>query len=47
MGGTLLIFARTAGVYIGMHWDNLDPEDWTAEHEADLPGPFQTDRERH
>jgi hypothetical protein len=29
--------------YIGANWGDIDPEDWTAEHEASLPAPFQKD----
>jgi hypothetical protein len=33
--------------YIGVNCGDIDPEDWTAEHEASLPAPFQTDTHWH
>jgi hypothetical protein len=32
----------TREVYIGLNWGKT-PKEWTAEHEGEIPDPFQTD----
>ena len=31
----------TREAYIELNWPELEPDEWTAEHEADLPEQFQ------